>query len=184
MEATQFLMAEHDVILRVLTAMQTALAAIPNHKVQPGFFLAAADFIKNFADGCHHAKEEGVLFVEMEASGISVKGGPIGAMLADHEQGREYTRSLQQAAERWQDGDVSAVAAVVVNAAGYIDLLRSHIHKENMILFPMADRVVPVDRQDTIWEAFERVERQEIGMGVHEKYEALAEKLALEAAGY
>jgi hemerythrin-like domain-containing protein len=183
MKATEVLMEEHEVILRVLTALEKALTNIPDGKFNPDFFLDAADFIKNFADGCHHAKEEGVLFVEMEASGVPVKGGPIGVMLAEHEQGRQYTRQMREAAERWQAGDTSAIETVKVNGMGYVNLLRQHIQKENNILFPMADRVVPPGKQSVIWERFEQIEREETGKGVHVKYETLAEKLELEVAG-
>ena len=181
MKATEVLMEEHSVILRVLTAMEKALSDIPNGKFHPDFFLNAADFIKNFADACHHAKEEGVLFVEMETSGVPVKGGPIGVMLAEHEQGRQYTRLMREAVEMWQAGDTSAVEAVKLNGMGYVNLLRQHIQKENNILFPMADRVVPTKKQSAIWEKFEQIEREETGEGVHERYEALAKKLELEA---
>lgn len=181
MKATEVLMEEHSVILRVLTAMEKALSDIQNGKFHPDFFLNAADFIKNFADACHHAKEEGVLFVEMEANGVPVKGGPIGVMLAEHEQGRQYTRLMREAVEMWQAGDTSAVEAVKLNGMGYVNLLRQHIQKENNILFPMADRVVPTEKQSAIWEKFEQIEREETGEGIHEKYEALAKKLELEA---
>jgi hemerythrin-like domain-containing protein len=181
MKATEVLMEEHEVILRVLTALEKAVSDAPSGKFNPDFFLEAADFIKNFADACHHAKEEGVLFVEMEASGVPVKGGPIGVMLAEHEQGRQYTRLMREAAEKWQAGDTSAVEAVKLNGMGYVNLLRQHIQKENNILFPMADRVVPTGKQSGIWERFEQIELEETGEGVHEKYEALAEKLEREA---
>jgi hemerythrin-like domain-containing protein len=184
MKATEILIEEHEVILRVLAAMDKAVSAIPAGKVGPGFFLDAADFIKNFADGCHHAKEEGVLFVEMEASGVPNQGGPIGAMLADHEQGRQFTRQMRAAAEKWQAGDAANSQEVAANGTGYVNLLRAHISKENRILFPMADRVIPAEKHAAIWEKFERIEREETGAGVHAKYEALAEKLEQEASAF
>ncbi len=184
MKATEVLMQEHEVILRVLASMEKAVDAIPDGKVRPDFFLDAVSFIKGFADGCHHVKEEEVLFPNMEACGVPVQGGPIGAMLADHEQGRKFTLAMREAAEKWQAGDSSASRDVAINAKGYADLLRLHIHKENMVLFPMANNVVPADKQEAIWEGFEHVEHEETGEGVHEKYLALAEKLEKEAASF
>ena len=63
MHATEILMEEHEAILRFIDALELAaehLAA--GQPVRAGFFLDAADFIKGFADGCHHHKEEGLLF--------------------------------------------------------------------------------------------------------------------------
>ena len=101
MLATQILMEEHRVIERVLTALQRAADRVAEGaRIRPSFFLNAAFFIKNFADGCHHRKEEGVLFVAMQESGIPREGGPVGVMLAEHEQGRAFTREMKDAAEK------------------------------------------------------------------------------------
>lgn len=42
------------------------------------------EFIRVFADSCHHGKEEELLFPAMAESGIPVEGCPIGVMLAEH----------------------------------------------------------------------------------------------------
>jgi hemerythrin-like domain-containing protein len=178
MKATDILMGEHRVIERVLAALNTGATRLEQGQaIRPGFFIQATDFIKGFADGCHHRKEEGVLFKAMAAKGIPVQGGPIGVMLAEHEMGRTFTRALREAAQRLEAGDQSAKAAVVQNARGYTSLLKQHIQKEDTILFPMADRFIPPAEQDKVAEDFERVEHEETGAGVHEKYLALAEAL-------
>ncbi len=181
MKATEILMAEHEVIKRVITALESAAAKLENGQaLRPEFFIDAADFIKGFADGCHHVKEEQVLFKTLGDYGLPAQGGPVGVMLYEHELGRKYTRAMREAAQKLAAGDVSARADVVRNARGYAALLRQHILKENTILFPMADRVIPASEHDAVFERFERVEHEETGEGVHEKYLALAEKLEKE----
>ena len=77
MQATAVLKEEHRVIERVLDALETAANRLTTGSpVRPGVFLQAADFIKGFVDGCHHKKEEGVLFPALEAAGIPAEGGP------------------------------------------------------------------------------------------------------------
>jgi hemerythrin-like domain-containing protein len=99
MEATQILMDEHRVIERVLGALEAVAARMSSGaSVRAEFFLEAADFIAGFADGCHHRKEEGVLFPALEAAGIPRAGGPVGVMLAEHEEARAITRGLRAAA--------------------------------------------------------------------------------------
>jgi hemerythrin-like domain-containing protein len=183
MQATDILSSEHRVIERVIAVLSTAANRLEaGETVRPGFFLEAATFIKGFADGCHHAKEEGVLFQMMADSGMPVQGGPIGVMLYEHEQGRAFTKGMREAAEKLQAGDASAGPNVVANARGYAALLTQHIHKEDNILFPMANRVIPADQYDEVFEGFERVEHEETGEGVHEKYLAMAEALEKEMA--
>jgi hemerythrin-like domain-containing protein len=89
---------------------------------------------------------------------------------------------MADAARRLDAGDQSARADVVRNARGYAELLRQHIAKENSVLFPMADKVIPVSEQAAVYEEFEHVEHEETGVGVHEKYLALAETLERESA--
>jgi hemerythrin-like domain-containing protein len=169
------------VIQRVLAALETAAGRMEGGQtVRPEFFLDAADFIKGFADGCHHKKEEGVLFESLATFGMPVEGGPIGVMLAEHEQGRAYTRAMREAAQKLGAGDESARGDLVRNARGYVALLRQHIDKENGILFPMAARIIPPAEQAALVEGYEHVEHEETGAGVHEKYLALAEKLEAE----
>lgn len=177
-------MEEHRVIERVLDSLETAASQVEAARaVRPGFFLQAADFIKGFADGCHHKKEEGVLFPAMEAAGVPRYGGPIGVMLAEHEDGRRLTAAMRDAAERLERGDATARADLVRSARGYAALLRQHIMKEDNILFPMADRVIQGRRSAEVVEAFGRVEHEETGEGVHQKYLDLAASLEREVQG-
>ena len=175
MEATDILMEEHRVIERVLAALETAASRLRSGEaISPAIFLQAAEFIKGFADGCHHKKEEGVLFPAMRAVGVTGEGGPIGVMLAEHHEGRELTSSMRAAAERLASGDADARAELARSALNYVALLRQHITKEENVLFPMAEQVLKGPAQVEVSEAFERVEREETGEGVHERFLELA----------
>ena len=183
MEATEILMSEHRVVENVLNSLEAAAAKLERGEaVRPGFFVEAAQFSKGFTDGCHHLKEESVLFKTMEQNGMSTETGPIAVMLAEHEQGRQLIKAMRQAANELELGDPSAAQRVIENARGYISLIRQHIMKENNILFPMADRIIPASDQEKVAEEFETVEHEETGEGVHEKYLAVAEALKKEMA--
>jgi len=182
MEATRILMEEHRVIERVLSSLDTAAQRLDaGHPISAGFFIEVTDFFRGFADGCHHKKEEGVLFPAMESSGVARQGGPLAVMLAEHEEGRRLTRALRAAAEEMATGGAEWKTAVVQNALGYVALLRQHIAKENGVLFPMADRLITPEAQGRLLEAFDRVEHEETGGGVHEKYLEMAERLERQA---
>jgi hemerythrin-like domain-containing protein len=184
MNATQELMNEHRVIERVLNSLEIAAARLENGQpVRPEFFLSATDFIRGFADGCHHRKEEGVLFTRMSEYGMPLDSGPLGVMLAEHALGRQFTQELRSAAQALQSGDPGAGPRAIQSARGYVALLRQHIQKEDQVLFPMADRVIPAGQHAAVYEGFELVEHAETGEGVHEKYLALADALEKEMAG-
>lgn len=181
MKATDVLMEEHRVIERVIAVLEKAAEKLEQGQaVRTELFIEAADFIQGFADGCHHRKEEGVLFKSLEDHGMPVQGSPVGVMLMEHYQARFYTRNLRSAALQLAGGDSNAAFAVIKNAREYALLLRQHIQKEDQILFPMANRIIPPEFHDRVWQGFEHVEHAETGEGVHEKYLTLAEKLATE----
>jgi hemerythrin-like domain-containing protein len=177
-KATEILMSEHRIIERVLDALETAARQLESgNPVRPEYFLDAADFIAGFADGCHHRKEEGVLFVELAASGMPADQGPIGVMLDEHEQGRAFTRGIREAARKLAEGDAEARRALIASAKGYVALLRDHITKEDEVLFPMADQLIPAHRHDQVLAGFARVEHLDAGPGVHQKFLDLADRL-------
>lgn len=182
MEATRTLMREHRLIERVIRALDNAVACLEQgQEVRPGFFMDCADFISGFADGCHHKKEEGVLFQAMAENGVPVKHGPVGVMMHEHEQGREFTRALRAAAGSLAT-DPWARHAVIRNARGYASLMRLHIMKEDQVLFPMADQFIPAGSQEQVMEGFTRIEHHEAGHESYDKYLLLADELDLEAA--
>ncbi len=159
---TDVLMAEHRVIEQVLDALEAAAAVLARGgNVRPGFFVDVSDFVSGFADGCHHGKEEGVLFEAMIAHGAPPHGGAIAMMLDEHEQGRAYNRALRDAARGLDGGDPQARRHIVSNAKGYVALLRDHIVKEDEMLFPMADELIPRPAADAMLAAFDQVARAE-----------------------
>ncbi|HVA57396.1 MAG: hemerythrin domain-containing protein [Gemmatimonadaceae bacterium] len=182
MTPTEMLMAEHRLIERVLDALAAAADELARGgAVRPEFFLDASDFVSGFADGCHHRKEEGVLFGAMIAHGAPPHGGAVAMMLEEHEQGRDLNRAMRDAAKRLGDGDPAARRRIIASARGYVALLRDHIAKEDEVLFPMADELIPPDAAAALVAAFNRLEQAD-GTNPPDHFLALATRLEHEAA--
>lgn len=184
MKATQVLRDEHEGILAMLAVVEAAAYRPRDGKsVLPDLMTNAVDFFRDFADKCHHSKEEKELFPTLVEHGLPNQGGPVGVMLAEHAQGRAFIRGMGQAVEKYAAGNASAVSALVDNTLSYVKLLREHIAKENGVLFPMADGILNEHEQGKLYDAFERIEAEEMGAGVHERYHAMIgeyQKLAAE----
>lgn len=174
-KATQLLSDEHRVIERVVEAVDS-MAGKPIAALEP--WKKALDFIRHFADQCHHLKEEKILFPAMEEHGIPNDGGPIGMMLVEHEEARAFVRSMLAAISLIETGNAAAKDSLAGSARAYCRLLREHIRKEDEILFPMADEAIPAEEQRQLLSTFETHEAEEMGVGVHEKYLQLAAELA------
>ncbi len=140
----QMLMTEHQLILAALDALEGFATALDQGRApQPGDLGRFVDFIRLFADGRHHGKEEQILFDTMVDYGFPREGGPIAVMLADHEQNRGFTAIMAEGVGReaeWSAHDRTRIAAA---AHAYVDLLRGHIWKEDNILYPMAANHLP-----------------------------------------
>jgi hemerythrin-like domain-containing protein len=162
MQLTDILSSEHRVIQQVIAALDAAADKVrAGEDVRPAFFLDAARFIRDFADGFHHAKEEQGLFEAMARNGMPVDGGPIGVMLHEHVRGRELTAGLRDAAQRWADGDPGMSEAVIGFAGAYAELLTNHIYMEDNIVFPMAASAIPAEERDTLLDTFEHKDREQ-----------------------
>jgi len=175
MNPTETLKHEHKIVLLVLKgAERIALTINEGGKADIGTVNRMVEFFREFTDRCHHSKEEKHLFPRLEERGVANQGGPIGAMLHEHELGRERVRAIADAAEKESAGDTSAPAVLAENLTAYVELLRAHINKEDNVLFAMGDRVLTEDDKRKLSEAFEKIEAEEMGEGTHEQYHEFA----------
>jgi len=134
---------EHQLILQVAGVLDDIVTAAERGA---DFDFATADrcvsFFRLFVDAFHHGKEEGLLFPELGNHGLPRDGGPIAVMLAEHGEGRAYVGQMAGSIKDARGGDAAAVAVLRAAGRGYVDLIRSHIGKEDMVLFTMADQMI------------------------------------------
>jgi hemerythrin-like domain-containing protein len=168
------LMNEHEAILSAIQILERMIAAMEKAtSVDIKDIHDFIGFLKEFADKCHHGKEEGLLFPAMVGAGVPDRDGPIGVMLAEHAQGRKLIRDMEESISTGVDRAKLAQAA-----GGYASLLRNHIQKENTVLFPMAERVLTETQLVKLYEGFEEHEEKVIGQGRHEELHAMLKSLA------
>ena len=143
MTATTALRNEHDHILAMIACLRSAcVAAEEGGKYDAETFSTGVDFIRNYADAWHHAKEEDLLFPALEEAGMPREGGPIAVMLHEHVLGRTYVRQMADNLDAAAGGNDEARHVVLRFAKAYANLLTQHIQKENNILFNMADQIL------------------------------------------
>ncbi len=179
MRPTDLLMHEHRVIEQVLDCLEKLAAeCVSEGTLDMAAARQAIDFFRNFADRCHHGKEENGLFPLMEARGFATEDGPIGRMLYEHVLGRQYLNALAAVTEAASTGDPDALLRFACRVRDYSYWLRGHIVKEDQRLFPMANRALTEEDQAVLLRSFERAEAHEMGTGAHEKYLQIADELA------
>lgn len=179
MKPTDILSDEHRVIEQVLNCLEKMVRqSQAEGKLDQRPAKDAVDFFRNFADRCHHAKEEAHLFPAMEAKGFLRDGGPTGVMIHEHELARAHVRGMDEALEEASAGGGDAWQRFCQHARDYTGLLREHIEKEDHCLYTMANQAFTEEDQRELLATFEKVEREELGSGTHEKYLQIADELA------
>lgn len=178
MNLTKDLVEEHKLIKRMIDVLENAVNRLGKGEIaEPVIFEQATDFIRNFADKFHHAKEEDILFKEMVKKGMPEKDSPIEAMLIEHDQGRAFVKGVIKSTDEWKKGNKKAIAEIIRNARGYIELLREHIEKEDDILYPLAERMFTEEEKDKLIEKFKKAEVEKGGEAKVEKYNNLVKNL-------
>lgn len=178
MKAIDILVDEHDYILAMIAISEKILETDDYKTVDLNHVESIIDFIKNFADKYHHLKEEDILFVEMEKMGMPRNGGPIAVMLHDHDEGREYIKHVTAGIQQMKEGDSGAFEQVKENLLNYCALLTQHIGKENNVLYPMAERMLPTSVEESMNTQFEKINQTTPQNEYHDKYIKMVETLS------
>lgn len=174
--AIEILMEEHRLIERVMDSFDALVARGPQGGATVRAALASyADFFRNFADRCHHGKEEDRLFVEMGHAGFPKDHGPIAVMLADHDEGRADVKAM--AALGAGQGPLSDKEWEQLRAIYFTGRLREHIMKEDRVLYPMALQAVPPEVMDNLSTEFESFAAKVLGTDEYRRLCELGEKL-------
>ncbi|MFQ5747771.1 MAG: hemerythrin domain-containing protein [Gemmatimonadota bacterium] len=154
---TAVLRDEHRLILRVADALEEILVRGADEGLDHAAVAECITFFRQFAGACHHGKEEDILFPELERRGLPRHRGPIAVMLYEHRQGRAFIKQMADALPAARAGNERSGHILRNASRGYIDLIRSHILKEDRVLFDMADGMIPDPACRELCGAYERV---------------------------
>jgi hemerythrin-like domain-containing protein len=177
-KAIEMLMHEHRFIEKMLGALETFAGGLePGSEQDRKTVGEFGEFFANFADKCHHGKEEDRLFKKMEEHGMPSDEGPIAVMLSDHREGREHVGSLRAVGAGQGPLSQEECDSVKQNAYGYAAMLRMHIQKEDNILYPMSMQMIPEAEMDRLALEFDEFEANVMGAGVHEHFHEVGHRL-------
>ncbi len=178
MKATQQLKDEHEGVKIMLNILEQVCRQLGTKgSLNKEHFEGILDFLKVFVDTCHHGKEEDLLFPALECAGVP-KEGPMATAIHQHELGRNYVKDMSNAFAMFITGDKSSSHDIAQNAQDYISLLKDHIEMENNVLFVAADNRLSEQKQNELFEGFEKIEAERIGIGKHEEFHGLLKNLS------
>lgn len=171
--ATAVLRREHEAIvlaLRILAEIDRH--AIVHDPIHQEDLHALVDFLAEFADACHHGKEEQLLFVQLTQADALQAKPVVDRLRTEHAQGRHWIAKMRQALQPPLRSEAFHEAA-----RAYTQLLLEHIDKENTVLFPMAERLLTTAQLAELSRDFERFEVRVMGPQRHEALHRLLGQL-------
>jgi hemerythrin-like domain-containing protein len=169
------LMIEHRLIERMIRLLKQQLEKVgKQRKADPVFIDIAVDFIKNYADRCHHGKEEDILFRDLAKKGLSDEHRSIMEELLDeHVRARKATKSLLEGKERYLMGDTNALDDITDAITWLVNFYPVHIEKEDKQFFMPAMGYFTKQEQDAMLQEFYEFDRNLI----HATYRGVIERM-------
>ncbi|MGD0230079.1 MAG: hemerythrin domain-containing protein [Syntrophorhabdales bacterium] len=168
------LMIEHRLIERTIKAMKGEVDLMnTTGRVRPEFIDKAVDFMRTYADRCHHGKEEDILFRLLSEKAVSDQyKETMEELKEEHVRAREMTARLVAAKDRYLVNR-TALADVTGIIQEFVRFYPVHIEKEDRHFFIPCMAYFSTHEQDEMLQSFWEFDR----MLIHEKYRSVVENL-------
>lgn len=168
-------MHEHRVIERTVQVLSAELESVESGAEANVVLLdQAVDFMRTYADRCHHGKEEDILFRRLADKGLERHlSTMMEGLIDDHVRARTLVGRLADATARYRCGDADARSVIVDSLKGIVRLYPAHIETEDKHFFkPAIDALSPEEREQMVAD-FDEFERSLL----HNKYMAIVEEM-------
>jgi len=152
------LMIEHRLIERMIDVMREELKIFEKEeKLDPEFVETVVDFIRTYADRCHHGKEEDILFRELGGKKLTDEHRrTMEELMEEQRWGRKTTVRLVEANKRYMQGERKAMSTVTDCMKSLVQFYPKHIEKEDKHFFiPCMDYFTEIEQQAILREEWE-----------------------------
>ena len=172
------LMIEHRLIERLIAVMEKHAERIKKDKLTDIDFIDnCVDFIKTYADRCHHGKEEDILFRDLRKKKLSDKHlATLNELIDEHNYVRNLTAKLVDTKNKYFNATTEAEKQILAfeiygHLRQLIDLYPKHLKKEEKEFFlPIMDYFSDKQKEEML-NQFLEFDRKLI----HEKYKKIIE---------
>ena len=174
------LMQEHRLIEKMIALMDMQYGRFRrDDKADVNFIAIALDFIRTYADKCHHRKEEDILFRDLDKKPLSIEHKKTLQELRDeHNQARRNVARLADARDKYAAGDQEILTEILNSTKELIVFYPRHIEKEDKHFFVPVMQYFDVEEQQTMLQEFWEADRALI----HLKYKNVVEELQSQSA--
>ncbi len=138
-ESVHAIRQEHRFIVAVLHCFEQVLQEMGDHNVEvdPAFFRAVIEYIREFPDRFHHPKEDRYLFKALARRRPDLKG-VLDELSEQHREGERRTADLMWKAKAFESSGMTEFDAFSAAAFDYIRFQRNHLSLEEGKIIPAA----------------------------------------------
>lgn len=167
------LMIEHRLIERMISALNKEGKRIEQGGTPNAHFNdAAIDFLRVYADRCHHGKEEDILFTKLATKSMAPSmRQAMERLKEEHALARGLVGQLEQHNLHFRSGDATAAKGIARTLSEITRLYPDHIAREDKEFFPTAMTYLEKGERDEMLQAFDAFDKKLI----HDKYKAVVE---------
>lgn len=150
------LMIEHRLIDRMLDLMRVEIDRIGEYgRADPEFIDLSVRFIKEFADICHHGKEEKILFARLEEKPLTPEMRKmVDDLVQDHVFVRNLTNEVVRAKDRYMENSQAGKPDVISTINAIVVFYPRHVEKEEKHFFLPAMDYFSGDEMEEMLRAF------------------------------
>jgi len=149
------LVMEHKTMLRAINVLvEMARRAVVERQLDEEDASALLEIFRVVGDDWHQGKEEGALFPVFTAGCERAELDSVRHMLFEHEQDRSLMIGIEDALRR---SDATGFSDLATHLA---EILRTHIYKEDNILFEIIDKSFSPDDDVRVVSQFEAFDRE------------------------
>jgi hemerythrin-like domain-containing protein len=121
-------------------------------------------FLRGYADGLHHGREEAVLLPTLALSGFPLDSGALAHVRDQHREEARLMLDIAKAACAPEPWGPPQIARIATAARALTDFERSHMAEERQLLFPVARKELPA-HSEALADAVARFESREFRYG-------------------
>lgn len=182
------LMVEHRLIEKLMPQIREALeSARRTGAIDPEFVEFAFDFVRTYADRCHHGKEEDILFRELDRKPLEPGlRKTMDELVEEHRTGRRVVGELRRAVEAYKRGEEGAgegaagegaLAGVIEKLEFLAEFYPAHILKEDEGFFLPCMDYLSAEEQAAMLKKMQEFDCEFVHKIYRERIAAWAEKI-------
>ena len=173
------LIREHRLIEQFIGDLELRLSGTSARKViEPAYVERTVDFLRNYADRCHHGKEEDILFRDLKAKAMEPEHKALTfQLIEEHEWARGITRRIAGASASLAAGNRDSLPEVRRLLRDLASFYPEHIRKEERMFFRHAMDYLSDGEKSAMLRQFTEFDASL----VHERYRDLVRDLEASA---